>query len=142
MEQLALAAEQVSLFCRLNINARKRLPIRSSEMGMLIYLSKSEGEKTPMGAANFFKVSKSMATNMVSSLYKKGYIEKKTVHEDRRSVLLVPTPLGEELVESTYQEYYKTMSYLQKHMGDEAFSNLILLLRKANEVLLEEKSNE
>ena len=99
------AAEEISLFCRLNIYSKKDLPIRSSEMGMLIYLCKTDGEKTPMGVANFFKVSKAMATNMVSSLSKKGYLVKQPAPTDRRSVLLVPTILAKKLVDSTYQEY-------------------------------------
>ncbi len=141
MDDFILASEQISLFCRLNINSKKELPIRASEMGMLIYLCKINGDKTPMGVANFFKVTKAMATNMVSSLSKKGYLEKQPSPEDRRSILLVPTPLAENLVESTYQEYYKTMELLQKKMGADEFHQLIVCLQKANQILLEEKEN-
>lgn len=49
------ATEQVSLFCRLSINKKRNLPIRASERGLLIYLCKSEGEKTPMSVAHFLK---------------------------------------------------------------------------------------
>lgn len=135
------AAEEISLFCRLNIYSKKDLPIRSSEMGMLIYLCKTDGEKTPMGVANFFKVSKAMATNMVSSLSKKGYLVKQPAPTDRRSVLLVPTILAKKLVDSTYQEYYKNMNLLQEKMGPDEFAGLITSLQKANQILLEEKEN-
>lgn len=141
MEEFVAAAEQISLFCRLNIHTKKELPIRSSEMGMLIYLCKTDGEKTPMGAADFFKVTKSMATNMVSSLTKKGYLEKKPAPRDRRSVVLVLTPRAEQLVNSTYEEYYKTMKLLRQKMGAEEFMRLTESLRKANQILLEERSN-
>ncbi|WP_394922590.1 MarR family winged helix-turn-helix transcriptional regulator [uncultured Robinsoniella sp.] len=141
MDDFILAAEQISLFCRLNINSKKELPIRASEMGMLIYLCKTDGDKTPMGVANFFKVTKAMATNMVSSLSKKGYLEKQPAQEDRRSILLVPTPLAKQLVNSTYEEYYKTMKLLQDKMGAEQFSILTASLQKANQILLEEKEN-
>ena len=141
MDDFILAAEQIYLFCRLNIKSKKELPIRASEMGMLIYLCKTDGDKTPMGVANFFKVTKAMATNMVSSLSKKGYLEKQPAQEDRRSILLVPTPLAKQLVNSTYEEYYKTMKLLQDKMGAEQFSILTASLQKANQILLEEKEN-
>lgn len=141
MDDFVLAAEQISLFCRLNINSKKELPIRASEMGMLIYLCKTNGDKTPMGVANFFKVSKAMATNMVSSLSKKGYLEKQPSPKDRRSVLLVPTPSAECLVDSTYQEYYKAMKLLKEKMGEDEFHQLIVCLQRANQILLEEKEN-
>ena len=82
-----------------------------------------------------------MATNMVSSLSKKGYLEKQPAQEDRRSILLVPTPLAKQLVNSTYEEYYKTMKLLQDKMGAEQFSILTASLQKANQILLEEKEN-
>ncbi len=141
MEQLAQAAEEISLFCRLHLNAKKELPIRSSEMGMLIYLCKTDGSKTPMGAANFFKVSKAMATNMVTALRKKGYLEKRPAPGDGRSSLLCPTEQAVQLVESTYQEYYRDMELLRERMGAADFSALISLLEKANQILLEEKQH-
>lgn len=141
MLDIIQAAEQISLFCRLNINTKRELPIRSSEMGMLIYLSKTDGDRTPMGVARFFNVSKAMATNMVTSLYKKGYIEKTPSPCDGRSLLLNPTEKAKKLVENTYDEYFKTMVVLKEKMGSEDFSAFLSLLIKANNILLEEKNN-
>ncbi|WP_125762039.1 MarR family winged helix-turn-helix transcriptional regulator [Companilactobacillus hulinensis] len=141
MNQLAEASEQVSLFCRLNNNIKKELPIRSSEMGMLIYLVKTDNDKTPNGAAKFFNVTKSMATNMVSSLLQQGYITKKQSELDKRSFILIPTDKANSLVDDAYEEYFKAMSSLQKNMGDDKFNELIVLLRSANQILLEEKNN-
>mgnify|MGYP000870724505 CR=1 FL=1 len=90
MDHLMTASEQISLFCRLNTHTKRDLPIRSSEMGMLIYLVKTQGEKTPNAVAQFFKVTKSMATNMVSALLAKGYIEKQRSKTDKRSPLPKP----------------------------------------------------
>lgn len=139
MSDLFQASEQISLFCRLHINAKRELPIRSSEMGMLIYLCKTAGEKTPKGVAHFFKVSKAMATNMAASLVKKGYLYKVPSLEDGRSFILSPTEKARELVESTYEEYYKTMSVLREKMGADNFQALVRLLTEANRILLEEK---
>lgn len=139
MNDFINAAEQVSLFCRLNINKKWNLPIRASEMGFLIYLCKTEGEKTPMGVAHFFKVTKANATNMVSSLIRQGYLQKEQSREDRRSFLLIPTEKAIDLVEHTYMEYYKTREKLKEKMGNREFETFVSLLQKANEILLEEK---
>lgn len=141
MDNFIYAAEQVSLFCRLNVNTKHKMPIRSSEMGLLIYLCNTNEEKTPMGAARFFKVSKAMATNMVTALSQKGYLEKKPSLEDKRSSFLMPTEKAKQLVADTYSEYHKTMSILQDKMGSEHFEVLLSLLEQANNILLEEKTN-
>lgn len=52
------AAETVSLFCRLNQRVKKELPIRSSEMGLLILLVTSKERISSVEAAQFFRVSK------------------------------------------------------------------------------------
>ena len=141
MDKMIRSSEQISLFCRLNIHAKRELPIRSSEMGMLIYLVKTEEEKTPNAVARFFKVSKSMATNMTTSLLNNGYIRKKQSETDKRSFCLLPTSKAIRLVEETYEEYFKMMSVLEAKMGEEDFDRLVSLLETANEILLEEKSN-
>lgn len=141
MDKMIKSSEQISLFCRLNMNTKRKLPIRSSEMGMLIYLVKTEEEKTPNAAARFFKVSKAMATNMVTSLLAQGYIEKKQSETDRRSYLLIPTDKAVRFVENTYGEYYRMMSVLESRMGEKKFDALINLIQTANEIILEEKNN-
>lgn len=141
MDDLINASEQISLFCRMNLHTKRDLPIRSSEMGMLIYLVRTEKEKTPNGVARFFRFTKSMATNMVISLTVNGYIVKKQSATDRRSILLIPTDKAIKLVEETYVEYVKTMSLLKERMGEKQFHELLVLLETANSILLEEKNN-
>ncbi len=141
MDEIARASEQVSLFCRINHTIKRDLPIRSSEMGLLIYLVKTEKEKTPNAAAQFFTVTKAMITNMVTSLRAKGYLEKKQSKIDRRSSLLLPTEKAIHLVELAYEEYFKAMTTLEAKMGKQKFHEFITLLETANEILLEVKSN-
>ncbi|MDO5520964.1 MAG: MarR family winged helix-turn-helix transcriptional regulator [bacterium] len=141
MNTLMHTAEQVSLFCRLNMNIRKDIPIRSSEMGLLIYLVKSSGSNTPLEAAKYFKVSKGMITNMVTSLTKKGYIIREKSMEDKRSYLLLPTKIAIELVNKTYDENFKIMATIQEKLGTDDFQMFTTMLEKVNEILLEEKNN-
>lgn len=110
-------------------------------MGMLIYLVKTDEEKTPNAVAKFFNVTKAMAANMAASLWKNGYIEKKQSETDKRSFCLIPTKKARCLVEDTYEEYFKRMSVLNVKLGNKDFDELIRLLERANEILLEEKSN-
>lgn len=140
-DELTNGAETVSMFCRLNINIKKDLPIRSSEMGLLILIYKSDKPVTPVMASDFFKVKKPMITTMVSNLLKQGYIEKIPSLEDKRSFSLYPTEKARQLVEDTYSEYMKTMQLLRHKLGTTEFGKLVTLLEKSNSILLEEKNN-
>jgi len=133
---LSRSAEAVSMFCRLNINTKKNLPIRSSEMGMLILIVKTEHAVTPVMVAEFFKVSKPMVASMISNLTKAGYITKVPSTEDKRSFTLIPTEKAVSIVETTYSEYLKTMQLLADKLGYEKFTSLITLLEQANEILI------
>ena len=140
-EELIKGAETVSMFCRLNINIKKDLPIRSSEMGLLILIYKSDIPVTPVMAADFFKVKKPMITTMVSNLLKQGYIEKIPSLVDKRSFSLNPTEKTRQLVDVTYSEYMKSMELLRHKLGLIDFGKLVTLLEKSNFILLEEKNN-
>ena len=140
-DELANGAETVSMFCRLNINTKKDLPVRSSEMGLLILVHKSDEPVTPVMAADFFKVRKPMSTTMVTNLVKHGYIEKIPSREDKRSYFLKLTEKADQLVDVTYTEYMKTIELLRQKLGDADFDQLVALLKKSNSILLEEKNN-
>jgi len=140
-DELTLGAETVSMFCRLNINIKKDLPIRSSEMGLLILVCKSDVSVTSVKAADFFKVKKPVITTMVSNLLKQGYIEKIPSLEDKRSFFLSPTKKARQLVDETYSEYLKSMELLKNKLGAKDFSRLVKLLEKSNLILLEGKNN-
>lgn len=137
MQEYVKDAEAVSLFCRIHMNTKRNLPIRASEMGMLILIVKSTEPQTPVQIAEFFKVTKPMVTTMINSLVKKGYLERKPSTTDRRSFTLEPTEQAVRLVEETYSEYFKTMECLKIKMGCEKYNHFIELMELANDVLLE-----
>lgn len=141
MEHFTKGAEAVTLFCRLNMNTKKDLPIRASEMGMLIYIVKSAEPITSIKVSEFFKVTKPNVAAMVNSMLKKGYITKEQSKVDKRSFVLKPTKQAIYLVEETYNEYFKTMQLLNNKMGTSDYNKLIELLGNANRILLEEKNN-
>ncbi|AMC93131.1 MarR family transcriptional regulator [Erysipelothrix larvae] len=135
MDKYHYTSEQISLFCRMNIRLNKNLPIRSSETGLLIYLVKTDFEKTPKGVAQFFMFSKSMATNMVTSLVSKGYLEKIKSDIDKRSIQLTPTDKAIHLVNETYESIFDSIVSLRKKMGDVQFDTMIDLIATANSIL-------
>ena len=134
-------AEAISLFCRLHMRQKRELPIRASEMGLLIYIVRNPDKSTPVQAAHFFRVSKPMVTAMARVLERQGYITKVPSLEDGRSFTLCPTQAARAMVEETYREYTGKIEVLQKRMGNEDFTQLIKLLKKANCIMEEEKVN-
>jgi DNA-binding MarR family transcriptional regulator len=133
------SADAVGLFCRLQMNIKRDLPIRSSEMGVLIFTQKQSEPVTPLMISNFFRIAKPSVTSMVNALIKKDYLMKTPSSTDGRSYMVSATEKGTELVESTYNQYFRTMEILKKKMGSKEFNLFIDLIHKANNILSEEK---
>lgn len=119
--------------------ARKELPIRSSEMGVLIYVQKQNEGVTPLMISNFFQIAKPSVTTMINELIKKEYLIKVPSPTDRRSYIVSVTGKGKELVASAHEEYFKVISVLADKMGEKDFKTFIELIEKANKVLSEER---
>ena len=138
-ENIIACEEAVSRFCRLQMNVKRDMPIRASEMGALIYVEKSDEPATPLMISNFFGIAKPSVTDMINSLVKKDYLMKIPSKADKRSYTLKVTLKGHELLGSTYTEYFRTLEILEERMGDEEFELLTKLLQKANNILSEER---
>ena len=138
-EYIITSADAVGMFCRLQMTVKRDLPVRSSEMGVLIYIQKQGDPVTPLMISNFFKIAKPSVTTMVNSLIKKDYLQKTASATDGRSYTISITNKGKELVESTCNEYFRTIEVLEEKMGKEDFEIFIQLIQKANKILGEEK---
>lgn len=134
-EDIIASAEIVSRFCRIQMNMKRDIPIRSSEMGALIFVEKSEEPVTPLMISNFFGISKPSVTDMVNALIKKDYLTKTPSEKDKRSYFVFATPKGHELVEAAFKEYVKAIELLKEKMGIQEFELFIQLMEKANNVL-------
>ncbi|TCT12201.1 DNA-binding MarR family transcriptional regulator [Natranaerovirga pectinivora] len=134
-ENITLAAEEIAMFCRLHMNVKKGLPIRSSEMGVLIYIQKQNEAVTPLMISNFFQIAKPSVTTMVNELIKKNYLTKMPSATDGRSYTVSITDKGQELVASTHYEYFKSIELLKEQMGVEDFDTFLRLIQNANEIL-------
>ena len=133
------SADIVGMFCRLYMNTKRDMPIRASEMGVLIFIQKQTVSVTPIMISQFFKIAKPSVTAIINVLMKKEYLTKEPALEDGRSYTLRTTEKGKNLVEITFDEYFKSMELLNEKMGEEEFTKLIELLQKANNILAEVK---
>ncbi|MDF2905108.1 MAG: transcriptional regulator, MarR family [Herbinix sp.] len=136
---LITSADAVGMFCRLHMNAKRDIPIRPSEMGVLIYTQKQINPVTPLMISQFFKITKPSVTQMVNNLVKLNYLIKEPSVKDKRSYILRITHKGTDLVEQTFEEYFKSIELLKDKMGEGSFMQLIELIQMANSILEEDK---
>lgn len=129
------STDVIGLFCRLNMKLKRDLPIRASEMGVLIYISKQDMEVTPLMISQFFQISRPSVTSMINTLLRIKYCEKIPSVLDKRSYSLRITKKGSNLVDTTFFEYYKTIEQLKDKMGESKFINFIEMLNHANKIL-------
>lgn len=136
-DSLASAIDTIHIFHRIWQNTKKDLPIRHSEMSLLMLIVQSDAPVTPVLAADSLKVKKQMITTMTRTLEKKGFVKKHPSPEDGRSYILSSTKRGRDFVTQRYKEYFKTVGLLKEKMGNQDFSVWIALLQKASAVLEE-----
>lgn len=138
---IEMAAEEIGMFCRMQMYTKRELPIRSSEMGLLIFVSKQEEDVTPMKISQFFRIAKPSVTAMINELIKREYLVKVPSPTDGRSYSVGMTEKGKNLVISAGAEYFKEIALLEEKMGNEEFKILIQLIKKANNLLSEERQS-
>ncbi|MFP4078733.1 MAG: MarR family winged helix-turn-helix transcriptional regulator [Candidatus Izemoplasmataceae bacterium] len=129
------SANTVSMFCRMQMKRRMDIPIRPSEMGVLIFIHETAKQVTPVEISRYFNIKKPSVTAMLKTLIAEDYLEKKPSEEDRRSYALTCTDKGNALVNATFEDYHETMRTLKEGMGEDKFNTLMDLLDQANRVL-------
>ena len=135
LTEIQHSAEIMSLFCRLKMKIKAELPIRSSEMGVLILVQKHPQPITPLVISQFFRISKPSVTTMINSLLVHGFLTKEEAFHDKRSYTLKLTNAGHALVETTINEHYKAIEVVEERMGKDQFKQFIDLMATANQIL-------
>ena len=125
-----MAAMNVALFCRLNLNKKCCIPIRHSEMGVLIYANLA---KEPVQ----FGITKPSATAILKILKEHEYIEHCPSQVDGRSYTITVTEKGKKLIETACNDYTKSIELIRTKMGTKDFEQLLRLICKANAILKE-----
>lgn len=134
-ENVYQAAAQVSLFCRLNLRQKIDIPIRRSELGVLLYLYSAEEAITPVLVSDFMGISRPCTTALLKRLERDGYIHRQPSRSDRRSWTLSLTEKGKQLIQDAHEEYGKSMQLLEKEMGAERFHTFVKLIEESNGIL-------
>lgn len=130
--------DTIGMFCRLNMNARRDLPIRASEMGVLIFMQKQNAPVTPVEISHFFNIKKPSVTTILTHLHDNQYIEKQKSETDGRSYTITLTQKGKDLVEERYEAYLSNVETIYASLGEQDFLQLVRLLEKANAALTKE----
>lgn len=142
MDKYSKANAVLSKFCIGYMQLKKDLPIRPSEMGVLNIIVKREGPFTPLKIAELLEVSKPMITAHISALEKKGYIQKESSKEDKRSFYVTPTEKAKELVKATTKKMNKSLKQIEDTLGAETFDSLLNILQETNKVLKHTKGED
>lgn len=131
----------ISAFYRANMSQRNSFPIRSSEMGVLIYICLNTGEKgvRAVEISEYFGIRKSSVSTIVDSLEKLGYIEKTQSEGDRRNNPLFPTPKGMKLAGEAFEEYHGVSNILINKLGEEKCEEFINALQLTTKIMQKEE---
>lgn len=114
-------SEGIAALCRAYINRKSNLPIRLSEMGALIFITLNAREfgVRAVEISEYFGIQKSSVSSIINSLEKNEYIKRTILENDKRSSPLFPTQKGEQLVNSTFEEYHRASNILIEKLGNE-----------------------
>lgn len=126
----------ISYFSRSFLNRQVDLPIRSSDMGLLILISE-RGSITPLDVSHYFNVSKPMVAAMVKRMVKHAYVTKAIDQTDKRSYQLKLNPRGRSLVKASKEKYIAYVQALKEGMGQDKYDDLIKNLSFANQIIKE-----
>lgn len=85
-------------------------------------------------------ITKSAVSQMMNSLEKKGYLERRTDTADRRKVIVTLTQTGLDVLEETKETVNQTLEEIISRLGDENTKQLISLLEQVSDISKDVKS--
>lgn len=127
----------LSAFYRANMRQKNSFPIRSSEMGVLIYicLNARDNGVRAVDISEYFGIRKPSVSTMVDSLKKKGYIYKTQSQGDRRNNPLFPTSKGTALANEAFEEYHQVSYKLISKLGEERCQEFLVTLDIVTQII-------
>ncbi|TLG72896.1 MarR family winged helix-turn-helix transcriptional regulator [Culicoidibacter larvae] len=126
--------ETIAAFYRLYNKRNPDYPIKSSEMGMLIYFYNNIGA-TALDASKYFKITKPSVTTAIQSLEKQHLLVREQDINDKRSYKIFLSDKGHTLVEEMIESFNSYATLLYTKLGDEKAALLSSLLKEATTIL-------
>lgn len=126
--------DQMAFFTRHFMKRKVDLPVRSSDMGLLIFIFENK-RSSASNATRFFDVSKAMISAMLKRVEEEGYVIREKDPIDKRKQYLTLSIKGEELVKKSKKKYKSFQNKLRKEMGEESYHNFLLSLEEANQAI-------
>ena len=131
-----------SKFSRDFTELKTYLPIRPSEMGLLVIVTRRQRDLTPLALAEIMAVSKPMIAAHIQALEKKGYIFKEQSSEDKRSFFVRPTEKAVALCAEYEARQTERIRALESELGEADFCELVRLMDRAQRIIREMKRKE
>lgn len=110
-----------------------------AEIVVLENITQINQEVTISRLADEMMVSKAASSKIVSSLVKKGFVERKPDQVDKRVAYINLTYKGKEVIERAYSSMENLSKIIAEKMGEEDMSNLVSLMNKLYIILEKEK---
>ncbi len=135
--------QHIRLFSRLNVRRkRKEEPLSAENLDILSRIALAEEPITPLAISNQTGLTKPMISKLIEAMNQKGYLKKVKDERDKRSYFLTITDEGKKELENTYLYYLEPVYEIRRHLGNGQFSQLMELIKKANEAAWEQRREE
>jgi len=85
--------------------------------------------------SKYLSVSKAAISNMLSSLEKKGYINREIDRSNRRNLIVTLTPEGRKILEFKYMEFNGMLEKVITRLGEDDANQLITILNRMTEIM-------
>lgn len=130
--------QDIRLFSRLIIRrSSKQYEMPSQHLELLSQLAVSKENMTPMSLSKSMGLNKTIISRIIDTLNKSGYLIKTRDEDDKRSYFVSITELGRKQIDNIYKHYLGPIYDLRRKLGDKEFYELISLIEKANNKILE-----
>ncbi|MBS5115504.1 MAG: MarR family transcriptional regulator [Erysipelotrichaceae bacterium] len=134
--------QQIQLFhtfARLIVTQEKSRTLNTNEMEILSFIYLSENKVTPHDIALATGMKKEAVSRSLKTLVEKRMLTKQKDVDDERSYFLLLSHYGENQLNENYQMLFLPYKTMEQTMGSEKFSDLILALEQAADILRKTK---
>lgn len=127
--------QDIRQFCGNHVKRAIKGGITSAqELDFLSRLELTKEKRTPQHLCAEMGVLKSVISRLTEHLEQKGFVEKTTSCQDKRSYELTITSTGREELRRTYAYYLEPVYRLKESLGEEDFEQLLSLIRRSNQL--------